>query len=112
MRGAPAHSCSAFSYVTASCRRRCSSEYLSSLWAPFALLRLNVVVDPFAMARGCGVLPPCHHIDLAIDRDAHAPHEGRPVALTTAPRLPSEVALLARRVLVAKGRSLEGRNTS
>ena len=31
-----------------------------------ALLRLNVVVDPFEMALGCGVLPPCHHIGLAM----------------------------------------------
>ena len=30
------------------------------------MLRLNVVVDPFEMALGCGVLPPCHHIGLAM----------------------------------------------
>ena len=112
MRGVPAHSCSAFSYVTASCTRRCSSESLSSLWAPLALLRLNVVVDPFAMALGCGVLPPCHHIGLAMDSDVHAPQQGRPVALTTALWLPSEETLLARRVLSAKGPSLEASNTS
>ena len=67
------------------------------------MLRLNVVVDPFAMARGCGVLPPCQHIDLAIDRDAHAPQEGGPVALTTAPRLPSKRHCRELRVLLAKG---------
>ena len=75
------------------------------------MLRLNVVVDPFAMARGYGVLPPCHHIDLAMHRDVHAPQKGRPVALTTALWLPSEEAVLARRVLSAKGPSLEGGNT-
>ena len=40
--------CSVFSRVTASCTRRCISESLSSLRVSFALLRLNVVVDPFA----------------------------------------------------------------